>query len=154
MSGEGTEVRCPAHDVGRCVHSCIGEGKSERGLCTHGNGGDSRISLVGRNEPRGKGCASQKYMLVEGGGGGTTTEAQKPEIRRTVGKKQIQAEPTRGRLAENGLGGGAGGTHNVVPVRQGEVVLVVPLVLLRQQESRRTLRVCLAEQRNGQSQRT
>lgn len=36
-------------------------------------------------------------------------------------------------------------THNVVPVRQGEVVLVVTLVLLRKQETRGTLRLRFAE---------
>ena len=37
-------------------------------------------------------------------------------------------------------------THNVVPVRQGEVVLVVPLVVFRLQEARGTLSLGLPEQ--------
>lgn len=40
-------------------------------------------------------------------------------------------------------------THNIVPVCKGEVVLVVTLVLFSQQETRGTLRMCLAKKGDG-----
>ena len=48
----------------------------------------------------------------------------------------------------------ASDTHNVVPFRQGEVVLVVTLVLFGKQQPCGTLCMCLAEQGDGQGQRT
>lgn len=43
-------------------------------------------------------------------------------------------------------------THNIVPVRQGEVVLVVPLVVLRLQQTRGTLGLGLPEQSYRETQ--
>lgn len=48
---------------------------------------------------------------------------------------------------------GAFFTHNIVAVRQGEVVVVVSLLLLRLQKACGSLRLCLAEQGDRKSQR-